>query len=190
MDNTSDKHEASKELVRIADQMERCDPGSPEYKELNREYKRCALILQEGNDPNEFALPADKITASKQACYQKILEVLKDIPAWQARMEVINTDHIEFAYWDNWKGIGVEIQFKICDQLQKAISGCKALRCRANLVMCHELDTYPSYEYGLLHFTMRFLSGQEREDFVKAYVMLYNEKINNLKQQMHSKKIK
>ncbi len=186
MDDTTVEQHAYKQLEKIAEQMEYAEPGSKEMKELNRDYKitmEQAGITTNGKLENgEYELSSDKIKKSKDDCYKKILEALDSFESWEAKiklMHISSMGHIEFSYNENHRGVPMEIQFMIVDDFYKAYSGAVATKNRVNLFSAKQLEAYHSLEYGLLKFTLGFVRGAQRKEFVSKYAIPFNEKIKS-----------
>ena len=187
--NKEANQQGFKQLEKIAEVMETVEPGSAEYKQLSREYRQILEstgITTNGKVENgKYELPADKIKQSKQACYAKIIKALDDLDVWTEELKKIHISsmgHIAFFYNENHNGIPMEMQFKIPDHFYSLYSGYKATKNRISLVSVKQLCGYGSIEYGILRFTLDFLRGKERKEFVEKYDRPYNEKIKSSKQ--------
>jgi len=180
--------EASKDLVRIADQMEGVESGTPEYNSLKEQYKQaCELagITKNGKSTAGTHFSSAEIKASRAKALVQVREYLDDIRHWENELptkQFGSVEYIAISHLANYKGMGCEINLEIPDSFYGRYSGYKCIKARKSLIMQHQLKGYPNIEYGLIDYGMGLCTNRkEKNAFYEKYAVPYNERLKQQK---------
>lgn len=184
------------ELVRLADAMESTEPGSPERKELNRQYGTVTKALGLHGNKETLGKDYSKIAAeSRRQALEKIKTYLDDIVRWEQELPTMaksELGHIAVSYISSYGGFRCEIQLKIPHAFYRSYSGYAALKTRVSLVIAHQLKGYPSIEYGLIKMGLELSKGPYKKVFFDKYAIPFNKRLAEkraaLKNQDHDDK--
>lgn len=167
-------------LSGLADMMENFEPGSPERKEIAKEY---SMKLKEQKLPGEdFRHSVDEIRRSRKSALTQIENYLYNIDYWRVKLPQMQTGEIEYiavSCLTNYKGMACEMNLEIPNITYSSISGAKCYKAIKNLFFVKQLCNYGSIEQGLIKFGMDLLHGEEKKKFFEKYAVPYNAKIKN-----------
>jgi hypothetical protein len=185
-DEAEVKQRAAEDLVRLADAMEGCEPGSRERKHLAGMYKQALKVMgitdSNGHVKGAKSIPKAKIDQSRAEALKKVKEYLDNIVHWEQELPKLCTSedgYIAITYLSHSHGVPVEIQFKVCDSFYADYSGFKCIKAKVSFFNQRQLKGYHNIEYGLISFGMDLLRGESKREFFKQYAVPYNEKVKN-----------
>ena len=185
------KKRALADLVRLADAMEQCEPGSAHRKALARDYKHAMIAAGitdvKGKVTNAKGLPKKQIDESRAKALAKIKGYLDNLEESLAEFKKIHPGemgHILISYNTNSHGVPAEVQLKVFDSFYKAYSGYRCGKCQVTLFTAKQIKGYASIHRGLLEMGMGLLPNKPaKKEFFDKYVVPYNQAIEEKRNQ-------